>query len=206
MKRYLITTVFSVALMGCAGQQAKDKDFHTSGSREADQRAEQRVAKVQQLRGEGEKGKTNANGESVKPSLFERLGGETGVRALMNDWVKRALADPRVNWERKGIKQGGVLGVGGKESTWNATPANVEQLAKHLTQFVSVATGGPAHYDGREMKQAHTNLRITNAEFDAAIGDLKASLDTARVATGEQKEILAVIESTRPQIVSERGD
>jgi hemoglobin len=186
--------------------QVKDRDFHTSGSREADQRAEQRIAKTQQLRGEGDKseGEGIAGKANVKKSLYERLGGEKGIRGIMDDFVTRAVADPRVNWERKGIKRGGVMGVGGKPVEWKPTPQNVEQLSKHLTQFVSLATGGPAHYDGRDMKEAHKGMKITNAEYDAAIGDLKAALDAARVPTEEQKELLSIVESTRPQVTEER--
>ncbi len=47
-------------------------------------------------------------------------------------------------------------------------------------------------------------MHITNSEFDAAIGDLKASLDKMRIPNREQKELLAIVESTRPQIVTER--
>jgi hemoglobin len=88
--------------------------------------------------------------------------------------------------------------------TWSATPANVEQLGKHIAQFLSLATGGPAHYDGREMKEAHTGLHISNAEFDASVGDLKASLDKLLVPVKEQKELLSIVESTRSQIVEDR--
>src|SRR3954462_15554924 len=78
--------------VGCDTPERKKPDFHTSGSREADQRAEQQVAKVQQLRGEGvgddkkSKSDTSKTGvamhgdkDNVKKSLFERLGGEPGV-------------------------------------------------------------------------------------------------------------------------------
>ena len=41
-------------------------------------------------------------------------------------------------------------------------------------------------------------------EFDAVIGDLKASLDKLRIPDKEQKELLAIVESTRPLIVTER--
>ena len=68
----------------------------------------------------------------------------------------------------------------------------------------SLAAGGPAHYEGREMKSAHAGLHISNSEFDASLGDLKASLDKLQVAIKEQKELLAIVESTRPQIVEER--
>jgi hemoglobin len=47
-------------------------------------------------------------------------------------------------------------------------------------------------------------MHISNPEFDAALGDLKASLDRQQVPNKEQKELLAIIESTRPQIVTEK--
>jgi hemoglobin len=73
-----------------------------------------------------------------------------------------------------------------------------------MLQFLSLATGGPARYDGKTIKSSHAGMRITNAEFDATIGDLKASLDKLQVADREQKELLAIVESTRTQIVTER--
>ncbi len=137
-------------------------------------------------------------------SLYDRLGGEKSIAAVVDDFVTRALADPRVNWERKGVTVGGFSVHRNKSVQWNASPENVAQLKKHIVQFISLSTGGPSFYDGREMKDAHANLHINNAEFDAAIGDLKASLDKLQVPNKEQKELLAIVESTRPQIVQER--
>ena len=204
-------------LLGCGGQGGKQKnEFFTSGSREADQRATQRMAKEEQLAGQasGDKspaasptGRTDAKSaeEQAKLTLFERLGGEEGITAVVDDFVPRALADPRVNWERRGGKNGGIFRRNRTESvTWQPSEQNVAALKKHLVQFIALATGGPAQYDGKDMKAAHSGLAISNAEFDAAIGDLKASLDKLRIGTKEQKELLAIVESTRPQIVSER--
>lgn len=61
-----------------------------------------------------------------------------------------------------------------------------------------------AHYEGKEIESSHANMHISNAEFDATLGDLKSSLDALQVPNLEQKELLAIIESTRPQIVTER--
>jgi len=47
-------------------------------------------------------------------------------------------------------------------------------------------------------------MNITNPEFDATIGDLKATLDKLQIPNREQKELLAIVESTRPQIVTVR--
>jgi truncated hemoglobin YjbI len=188
----------SLILPGCGGDtEKKQRDFFTSGSREADQRAEQRMAKSDQLRG-----KDAGKQEPVKLSLFERLGGETGLRQIVDDFVTRALADPQVNWERKGISAGGLLNR--KSVEWSPTGPNVEKLKKHIVQFLALKTGGPSKYEGRDIKESHVGMKITNPEFDASIGDLKATLDKMKVGISEQKELLAIIESTRPQIVEKR--
>jgi hemoglobin len=204
------TIMVTALVAGCGGGAAKnDPDFFTSGSREADQRAEQRIAKAQQERGEGISGNRaetpfGALGPKAKPALFARLGGEEGVAAIVDDFVTRVLADPRVNWERKGVTKRKMLGLPGESAEWQADRVNVTTLKKHLNQFLALATGGPTHYDGREMKPAHEGLRITNAEFDAAVGDLKATLDMFKIPVPEQKELLSIIESTRPQVVEVR--
>jgi hemoglobin len=73
-----------------------------------------------------------------------------------------------------------------------------------MVQFLSLAAGGPVKYDGKEIKILHADMQITKPEFDAAIGDLKASLDKLQVASDVQKDLLAIVESTRPLIVPER--
>jgi hemoglobin len=216
--------MLAACLAGCGtGKSKKSKDeFFTSGSREADQRASQRMAKDEQLTGSGEgagekgakkavadKTKSDAGGTNRpalvegKLALFDRLGAEVGISNIMADFLPRALEDPRVNWQRHGVKRFALLRRD-RNVEWSATPENVAELQKHLVQFFSLATGGPAHYDGKEMKAAHADLRISNPEFDAAIGDLKASLDKLQVPNKEQKELLSIVESTRPQIVAER--
>ena len=215
----LLALFLPVVLVGCGLGKAgtKREDFFTSGSREADQRASQRMAKEEQLTGSGEgggekgakKAKTadpNSGGPQAakvesKQSLFERLGGEPGLVAIVDDFIARALQDPRVNWPRKGVRRGTLLH---RAEPRNSSPENVVQLKKHFVQFLSLATGGPSQYDGQEIKASHAGMHISNPEFDATIGDLKASLDKLQIPNKEQKELLAIVESTRPQIVTER--
>ena len=189
----------AVAFTGCGAteKEKKDPEFHTSGSPEADQRAEENVAKIQQLRGEG------MNQTDTHRSLYDRLGGDEGLKTITSDWIDRAIADPSVNWKRLGVKSGGVLGVGAKDASWTPTPATIEEMKKHIVQFFALKSGGPAHYDGRDMKASHEKMAITSDQFEAAVGDLKASLDAHKVQTQEQKELMAIVETTRPQIVAE---
>lgn len=223
--RSLSFWLLSAALTGVVGcgtskTATKKDDFFTSGSREADQRASQRMAKDEQLAGSGEgvgeKGvkkavatKTTADGQAAhvegKLALFDRLGGEHGITAIVDDFTPRVLQDPRVNWERKGVKRGfSFFRKSNEPAPWSATTVNIANLKKHLFQFIVLATGGPARYDGKELKSAHAGMRITNPEFDAVLGDLKASLDRLQIPNKEQKELLSIVESTRPQIVTER--
>jgi hemoglobin len=221
-------SVVIIATVGCGtGKPAtQNRDFFTSGSREADQRASQRMAKDEQLAGSGEgagekrtkKAAVSKPGGDLSPTgntdkaavaegkttLFDRLGGEKGITAIIEDFTPRAIQDPRVNWQRKGLKRTGLHFGRANANEWAPTPENIARLKKHMVQFIVLATGGPARYDGKEMREAHAGMRISNAQFDAVLGDLKASLDKVQVPNKEQKELISIIESTRPQIVVER--
>lgn len=228
---YLWLTLFLLAAfsgsLGCGGGSAQKQNttFFTSGSKEADQRASQTMAKAEELSGSGEgagekgvkkatpvnagetglsAGATNSPAQATgKLALYDRLGGQPGISNIVNDVMPRWLQDPRVNWDRKGVKPPGLFHQG-SPVTWNPTPQNVAVLKQHLIDFLALATGGPAHYTGKEIKPAHAGMQISNPEFDAAVGDLKASLDRLKVPNTEQKELLAIIESTRPEIVEQR--
>ncbi len=217
----LLLSSAMLILPGCRGAAKKQQnnEFFTSGSTAADQRASQRMAKSEQLAGNGEgageKGTKSTTGTGAsgtngpvkveqKKALFDRLGGEAGLTAIVDDFTPRVLQDPRVNWERKGETRGGFSFHRGQSVTWKATPDNVAKLKQHLVQFLALATGGPAHYEGGEIKSVHADMHISNPEFDATVGDLKASLDRLQIANQEQKELLAIVESTRPEIVTER--
>ena len=116
----LLLSLVVAACVGCGGGKGKQKDqFFTSGSREADQRATQRMARDEQLAGSGEgagekdgkqeKGSAQGGPAQVegKTTLFERLGAEQGITAIVDDFTARALEDPRVNWQRTGVTVGG---------------------------------------------------------------------------------------------------
>ncbi len=218
-----------LAFGGCGGSPAQkaNNNFFTSGSREADQRASQRMAQSEQLtgsgEGSGEKGVKKAEVKKADPgtptptgttnkaaqateklSLFDRLGGQAGVSNIVADFTPRALDDPRVNWDREGVTRGGISIHREKSQTWNPTPDHIALLQAHLAQFLALATGGPAKYTGRQIEIVHGSMHISNPEFDAVVGDLKASLDKLKIPNLEQKELLAIVESTRPEIVTKR--
>ena len=123
-------------------------------------------------------------------SLYDRLGGEAAITAVVADFVGRAASDPAVNFVRKGTAR-----------EWNPSPENVAKLKKHLTQFLCSVTGGPQVYEGRDMVTVHKGMEISDAEFNAIAADLQASLMAFNVPQKEQDELMAIAATTRGQIV-----
>lgn len=123
-------------------------------------------------------------------TLYDRLGGEPAIAAVVDTFVALAAADAALNFTRQGTA-----------NEWEATPENVELLKTRLVQFVGQATGGSQTYEGRDMAAAHTGMAITNEEFDRLGGHLGAALDAYDVPEEEKQELFAIVETTRSSIV-----
>ena len=127
---------------------------------------------------------------TVQKTLYERLGGEPAIKAVIHSFVQKAATDPKVNFTRKG-----------HPNVWKATPEHVATLETRLVEFVGSNTGGPQKYQGKDMPTAHKGMQITSAEFDALAADLSATLDEFKVPKAEKDELLAVVGSTKDSIV-----
>lgn len=173
----------AVSISGCAGDN--ETRLPTSGDPEADQRADQRVS--------AEDGKG-----TEKRTLYVRLGGEAGIAAIVDDMTPRVIADPRVNFERKDVKRNWF---GGKVKPWVPNDSSIDAFKRHMIEFLSLAAGGPSQYTGGDIRSVHKGMAITNVEFDSLVGDVKATMDKLGVGTREKRDLLAIIETTRKQIV-----
>ena len=67
--------------------------------------------------------------------------------------------------------------------------------------MISSVSGGPIKYTGKSMKDAHTGMKITEAEFEALVADLKASLDQLKVNVIERDELLSIIIKTKLDVI-----
>ncbi|MGH7133703.1 MAG: group I truncated hemoglobin [Phycisphaerales bacterium] len=184
-----------IGLMACglsaAGCGGGGEQMSTSGDPEADRRAEMRV------------GSDSGGGANTAPqkTLYERLGGQAGVEALVDDMTARVIADPRVNFDRRNVSKGWL---GGSVKPWEASPGNIERFKLHMVEFISVAAGGPAEYTGKDIRTVHKGMNITNSEFDAMVGDIKTSMERLKIGRREMRDLLAVIETTRKQVVEKQ--
>lgn len=130
-----------------------------------------------------EKPATEATAPSPKKLLFERLGGKGAIEAVIDDFLGRVAGDELIN-------SGFAVG-------------HVPRLRQRLVELVCAASGGPCTYSGRDMGTAHAGMKITNAQFDALVGHLVATLDKFKVPPGEKGELLALLGPMRSSIVEE---
>ena len=125
--------------------------------------------------------------EKEKKSLYDRLGGTYAIATVVDDFIERLLvndvlnANPAIDKARTNVPKAG--------------------LKFRVTALVCQVTGGPETYAGRSMKDAHKHLNITKKEWQAMVADFRKSLNAFKVPLGEQAELLAIVESTKKDIV-----
>ncbi|HEY1556506.1 MAG TPA: hypothetical protein VGF94_16840 [Kofleriaceae bacterium] len=121
--------------------------------------------------------------EPAKPkSLYERLGGQPAITAVVEEFVTRTTANDKI-----------------KDRFFNVDAVKLKQL---LVEFVCMATGGGCKYTGRDMTITHASMELSDDEFNALAGDLVAALDKFHVPEKEKGELLAPIAALKPQIVA----
>ena len=123
------------------------------------------------------------NGES----LYERLGGVYAIAAVVDSLIDRVMDDDRLNANPKV-----------DEAHHKVPPAGFKYL---VTEQVCWAAGGPQQYTGKTMFDSHNHLDITPEEWDAFIDDAVQTFNQFEVPEKEQQELLAIIESTKGDIV-----
>ncbi len=120
-------------------------------------------------------------------SLYDRLGGLAPISVVVSDFIDVVVPDPFLN----------------ENPAVNASRAHVPApyLQYHLTAMVCQATGGPCPYHGRGMVETHANLNITEQEWDRMVFLFVGVLTKYEVPETETQELLAIIGSTKADIV-----
>lgn len=96
--------------------------------------------------------------DTVPPSLYDQLGGEAGIRAVVAQFLANVGGDASINWF--------------------FANSDLTNLGNQLHDQICAATGGGCTYSGGSMLEVHADMAITDAQFDALVGDLLAALDT----------------------------
>jgi hemoglobin len=117
-------------------------------------------------------------------TLYERLGGYDAISAVANDLLRRLRADPVLArfWQNRGED-------------------GVRREIQLLIDYLCSSAGGPLYYTGRDMKTSHKGMKITERDWSAFMGHVNATLEAFKVPKTERDEVVAFVQSTKPDIV-----
>jgi hemoglobin len=115
-------------------------------------------------------------------SLFERIGGAPAVEAAVDIFYRKVLVDDRIS------------------HFFDTVDMNA-QIAKQKA-FLTVAFGGPNHYSGKDMREAHKHMNLTEEHFNAVVENLAATLTELGVATNDINEIAGIALSVKDDVLN----
>ncbi len=122
----------------------------------------------------------------TQASLYDRLGGKKAIDMVVNDFVDTVGSDQRIKNQKVAERLAAI---------------DIGNLKRLVSDQVCMASGGPCTYTGRDMKTAHTNLGITEAEWNYVVDDLVKTLHKYKVPEKEQQELLALLGPMKGDIV-----
>ena len=113
--------------------------------------------------------------------LYDRLGGQPAITAVVDDFIGNVSGDARINKR--------------------FANTDIPRLKTMLVVQTCAGTGGPCKYAGRDMATAHEGMNVRSEEFDALVEDLVKSLDKFKVPAREKGELLGVLGPMKGAIV-----
>lgn len=120
----------------------------------------------------------SANGDY---SLYQQLGGQSGVTTVVNRTMDRVSTDPRSKRSFQGVK--------------------MPYLKESVVAYICKVADGPCQYEGETMANSHAKSNITASEFDLMVTILREELDRAGISDSAKNELLRRVSPTRRDIV-----
>ena len=113
-------------------------------------------------------------------SLYQQLGEREGIANVVEDLLYLIVDDDRINQQFKGM--------------------DVDQFHHNLTDQLCELSGGPCTYTGREMRELHSDMAITNTQFNALAENLILAMEQNDIPTGAQNRLIKQLVPLYPDI------
>ncbi|MGB0662893.1 MAG: group I truncated hemoglobin [Pontibacterium sp.] len=113
-------------------------------------------------------------------TLYEKLGGEAAVDAAVDIFYRKVLLDDRINQFFEGVDMDA-------------------QIAKQKS-FLTMVFGGPNAYAGKDMREAHKGMNLTDEHVDAVVEHLGGTLAELGVSDELIGEVAAIANSVRGDV------
>jgi len=82
---------------------------------------------------------------------------------------------------------------------------NMKRQHNRQKAFLAAAFGGPIPWKGKDMRAAHKNLDLTEADFGAIAGHLQATLKELKLKPELIGEAMAIAASTKDAVLNRKA-
>jgi hemoglobin len=115
-------------------------------------------------------------------SLYEVVGGTDALKLAVDRFYERVVADPQLAHYFEG--------------------QDVPRVKRHQVLLLSQVLGGPAGYSGRQLGEAHAQLRIADGDYDLVVDHLIGTLRGLEVDDRVVSAVEGVVAGVKRDIVS----
>jgi hemoglobin len=114
-------------------------------------------------------------------SVFKAFHGKAGIDRVVTELYRLVQEDPR--------------------TTDIFKASDIDKVKRLLGAQICYLLDGPCTYDGRDMKTAHKDLGLQDADFNALVEDLQRAMDKEGVPFRAQNKLLAKLAPMRRDVV-----
>ena len=119
-------------------------------------------------------------------TLYDRLGGHDGIRAVVDDFYDRLVADEEIGPFFEG--------------------SDMELLRRTQTDFLCEAAGGPETYDAAPIREAHLHVPFTPEHIQRAVELLEESLDAFDVPEEDAQKVVNAVAAYEADLLADPDD
>jgi hemoglobin len=120
-----------------------------------------------------------------KSSFYDRLGGEKKIHEFTKELMRVHMENPDVAYRLKDL--------------------DLDHVANRVALFIISGTGGPDVYNGPSLPDTHRHMKLTNADFLAAGGDVITAMKNVGYSQDVIDDMVCTLVSLRDQVVLTEG-
>jgi len=128
---------------------------------------------------------SNANAGArpmTDPAMFNAFHGKEGISRIVDSFVDRDVADPRISEIFKS--------------------QDLVRLRRTLKEQFCYLLDGGCDYTGRDMKSSHKDMGIQDADFNALVENLQKAMNKEGVPFRDQNRLLALLAPMHKDVVT----
>lgn len=116
-------------------------------------------------------------------SLYQKIGGKDALDAAVELFYVKILADDRVSFFFDDV--------------------NMKVQKSSQKAFLATVLGAPVPWTGKDMRKAHANLDVKEADFNAIAENLQATLTELKLDEDVVTQIMTIVASTKKDVLNQ---